>query len=76
MSLLEAGGHFFGMLETNSGDTTRTSNLEADWTAVEELMQGGQTVQVIEGTLTLNLCGILSYRQSIPNQWNTYTIIW
>lgn len=48
------GGHFFGLLKTNSDDTTRTSNLEADWTAVEELIQGGQTVQVIEGTLTLS----------------------
>ena len=46
----------------------RTSNLEADWTAVEERIQGGQTVQVIDGTLTLT-----TYVASFPTD-NQYRI--
>jgi hypothetical protein len=64
----QSGGHFWGFLTTNSGDTAKTSNLVADWIAVEERIQGGQTVQVIHGTLTLT-----TYVASFPTD-NQYRI--
>jgi hypothetical protein len=42
-----------GKLMINTGDTTRIRDLSAYWAAVEERAEGGQRVQVIEGTLTL-----------------------
>jgi hypothetical protein len=42
-----------GKLMINTGDTTRIRDLSAYWAAVEDRTEGGQRVQVIEGTLTL-----------------------
>ena len=42
-----------GKLMINTGDTTRIRDLTAYWVAIEERTEGGQKVQVIEGTLTL-----------------------
>lgn len=55
-----------GKLKINSGDTTMIRDLYADWAAVEEYAEGGQTVQVIEGTLGT---GIGSERFSPQNQY-------
>lgn len=42
-----------GKLRINSGGTTMIRDFYADWAAVEEHIEGGQIVQVIEGKLTL-----------------------
>ena len=42
-----------GKLKTSTGDTTKIRDLSVSWSTVEERIEGGQMVQVIEGTLTL-----------------------
>lgn len=42
-----------GKLMIGSGDTTKIRDLTAYWAAGEERTEGGQRIQVIEGTMTV-----------------------
>ena len=42
-----------GIFKVDTGVSKKLMNLSSTWKAVEELERDGETVQVIEGTLTL-----------------------
>ena len=44
-----------GKLRINSGETTQIRDLSASWSAIEERVQGGQTVQFVEGSLGIGI---------------------
>jgi hypothetical protein len=54
-----------GKLRVNTGDSTKISDLYADWQTVEEREQDGETVQIIEGELRLGDINMPEYDSQI-----------